>query len=202
MPIARGDRYILGSNRNGAIYNALSIGFADYKYASYRHAAPPIVAIGTSRDNAPDSEFLDGSHGGEVVFMRSVLAAARRSGSPLREFVDENYLATQIDLWHGRAQIADEPIHRGSFARIEVRALAPIAGLTDGAPPAAAAKGLHGPRHPAAVAANGFLLRPIPKHRSARSLLTIFIRTMLAIGVARIAHNVLPRRRRWRGDFA
>jgi hypothetical protein len=67
------------------------------------------------RDNAPDSEFLDGIHGGEVVYMRAVLAAARRSGSPLREFVDENYLATQIDLWHGRAQIANEPIHRRFF---------------------------------------------------------------------------------------
>jgi hypothetical protein len=67
------------------------------------------------RDNASDSEFLDGLHGGEIVYMRAILAAARRSGSPLREFVDENYLATQIDLWHGRAQIADDPIHRRFF---------------------------------------------------------------------------------------
>jgi hypothetical protein len=155
------------------------------------------------RDNAPDSEFLDGIHGGEVVYMRAVLATARRSGSPLREFVDENYLATQIDLWHGRAQIADEPIHQGSFGRIEVRALAPIAGLTDGAPPAAAAKGLHGPRHPAAVAANGFLLRPM----LAKSLVAAFILDHLHtdnVGDRRGADcaHVLPRRRLWRGDFA
>src|SRR5580693_8571968 len=40
---------IARQRESGAIYNALSIGFADYKYAAYRAVAPQIVAIGTSR---------------------------------------------------------------------------------------------------------------------------------------------------------
>jgi hypothetical protein len=43
------DDIIARQRRDGAIYNGLSIAFADYKYAAYRAAAPRIVAIGTSR---------------------------------------------------------------------------------------------------------------------------------------------------------
>jgi hypothetical protein len=67
------------------------------------------------RDSAPDSEFLDGMHGGEVVYMRAILAAARRPGSALREFVDQEFLMAQIDRWRGQAQIADDPIIQRFF---------------------------------------------------------------------------------------
>jgi hypothetical protein len=43
------DKIVRDQRDRGEIYNALSIGFADYKYAAYRQRAPEIVAIGTSR---------------------------------------------------------------------------------------------------------------------------------------------------------
>ena len=64
---------------------------------------------------APDSEFLDGMHGGEVTYMRLILAMARRPGSPLRGLVDEAGLAAQIDLWAGHARIPTDPINRRFF---------------------------------------------------------------------------------------
>jgi hypothetical protein len=65
------------------------------------------------RSDAPDSEFLDGIHGGEIVYMRALLAAVRGLG--LGEFVDEQFLSGQIDRWHGHAQIADDPVNRRFF---------------------------------------------------------------------------------------
>lgn len=62
------------------------------------------------REIASDNEFLDGLHGGEIVYMRAVLSAAHRVGSPLHELVDERYLRTQISLWSGHAQISNGPI--------------------------------------------------------------------------------------------
>jgi hypothetical protein len=67
------------------------------------------------RNSAPDSEFLDGIHGGEVVYMRAIMAAARLPGSALGELVDEKLLAARIDRWHGHAQITDDPINRRFF---------------------------------------------------------------------------------------
>jgi hypothetical protein len=64
---------------------------------------------------APDSEFLDGMHGGEVTYKRLILAMARQPGSPLRGLVDEAGLAAQIDLWAGHARIPTDPINRRFF---------------------------------------------------------------------------------------
>jgi hypothetical protein len=67
------------------------------------------------RGIAPDSEFLDGIHGGETVYMRAILAMARQPGSALGEFVDEDFLAMQIERWRGHVQMADDPISQRFF---------------------------------------------------------------------------------------
>jgi hypothetical protein len=72
------------------------------------------------RGVAPDSEFLDGMHGGEVTYMRIILAMARRPGSPLRDYVDEVGLKGQIDLWAGHARIPTDPTNRRFFPEITV----------------------------------------------------------------------------------
>jgi hypothetical protein len=68
------------------------------------------------RAQAPDSEFLDGLHGGEVVYMRIILALAQRPGSPLRGLVNEQELAAQIHLWSGYSQVPTDPINRMFFS--------------------------------------------------------------------------------------
>jgi hypothetical protein len=68
------------------------------------------------RAHAPDSEFLDGLHGGEVVYMRIILALAQRPGSPLRGLVNEQELAAQIHLWSGYSQVPTDPINRMFFS--------------------------------------------------------------------------------------
>jgi hypothetical protein len=67
------------------------------------------------RGVAPDSEFLDGMHGGEVTYERIILTMARRPGSPLRNLVDEVGLKTQIDLWVGHSLIPTDPTNRRFF---------------------------------------------------------------------------------------
>jgi len=67
------------------------------------------------REQAPDSEFLDGMHGGEVVYMRAILAMARRPGSGLRDLVDESGLAKQIQEWSGHAEVPTDPINKRFF---------------------------------------------------------------------------------------
>jgi hypothetical protein len=67
------------------------------------------------RGVSPDSEFLDGMHGGDVTYMRIILAMARRPGSPLRWLVDEVGLEMQIGLWAGHARIPTDPINRRFF---------------------------------------------------------------------------------------
>jgi hypothetical protein len=67
------------------------------------------------RGVAPDSEFLDGMHGGEVTYMRMILTTARRPGSPLHDYVDEMGLKTQIDRWAGHARIPTDPTNRRFF---------------------------------------------------------------------------------------
>jgi hypothetical protein len=67
------------------------------------------------RGQAPDSEFLDGMHGGEVVYMRAILAMARRPGTGLRDLVDESVLAKQIREWSGHAEIPADPINKRFF---------------------------------------------------------------------------------------
>jgi hypothetical protein len=66
------------------------------------------------RDQAPDSEFLDGMHGGEVAYMRMIRAIAQR-GSPLSGLVDEAELVREVDLWSGHARIETDPITRRFF---------------------------------------------------------------------------------------
>jgi hypothetical protein len=64
------------------------------------------------RGIAPDSEFYDGMHGGEIAYTRAILAAARRLGSPLHGMVDENRLTERIALWAGTTQVGDDPIYQ------------------------------------------------------------------------------------------
>ena len=67
------------------------------------------------RGVAPDAEFLDGMHGGEVTYLRMILAMAQRAGSPLRGLVDEAGLETLIDRWAGHTGIPTDPINRKFF---------------------------------------------------------------------------------------
>jgi len=67
------------------------------------------------RGTAPDSEFIDGIHGGEIAYMRILLAAARRPGSGLQGLVDEAYLDRQISRWSGLTQSLDDPVHQRFF---------------------------------------------------------------------------------------
>jgi hypothetical protein len=85
------------------------------------HFSPQFGDFLDLRGVAPDSEFLDGMHGGEVTYMRIILTMARRPGSPLRDYVDEIGLKAQIDLWAGHPRIPTDPTNRKFFPEQEPR---------------------------------------------------------------------------------
>lgn len=64
---------------------------------------------------AADSEFIDGIHGGEIVYMRALLQASRQPGSPLAGRLKDSDLEQQIARWAGHTQSLDAPVHRQFF---------------------------------------------------------------------------------------
>lgn len=54
------------------------------------------------RQTSPDTEFLDGFHGGEITYMRMILAAAAPESSPLHGLVDTGKLEERIRDGTGR----------------------------------------------------------------------------------------------------
>lgn len=76
------------------------------------------------RGISPDSEFLDGFHGGEVTYMRMVAAAAARPNSPLRGFVDVARLEERIREASGRTYDPQNPLYPRFFGGPVTKGLA------------------------------------------------------------------------------
>jgi hypothetical protein len=62
------------------------------------------------RDLAPDGEFYDGIHGGEVAYMRIIRVVAADPKSALHGLVDEHYLELEIRLSGGHDRVVGGPI--------------------------------------------------------------------------------------------
>jgi hypothetical protein len=69
------------------------------------------------RQLAPDTEFLDGLHGGEIVYMRMILAMAKRDPL-LAPFVDNQDLEAKVNLWAGHTEISMDPVIQKFFKPI------------------------------------------------------------------------------------
>lgn len=69
------------------------------------------------RETSSDSEFLDGFHGGEITYMRIILAAARPQTSPLHGLVDIAELEKRIQAGTGQVSDAHNPVYRELVAQ-------------------------------------------------------------------------------------
>jgi len=84
----------------------------DLRYALKTEYANSFFDFLDMRAIAPDSEFFDGIHGGEIAYMRIIHEMARLDSSPLHRLVDNQYLETEIALWSGHTQAVTDPIYQ------------------------------------------------------------------------------------------